>query len=145
MSKSSIETTKRKKQAFLDSYPNFLRATKTALAIGIDESCHYRWLGVDEVYKEAFQAVKKKVDRDRLEENEAEIHRRGLEKSDLLLMFETKKLDPDYREKVAGALITGDITIKLAIPDYDVPRLKEADVIEGKAREVTNAIEQGKE
>ena len=128
-------STEEKKQAFLDNYPKFIRATKTAEAIGIDESCHYRWIADDEEYKLAFQAIKKEVDSNRLEENLVEVHRRGLDKSDLLLMFETKALAPEiYREKVAESRFIGDIKIIMAIPGYDeslrlteVKQLKEGD------------------
>ena len=143
MSKSSVETTKRKKQAFLDNYPNFLRATKTAIAIGIDESCHYRWLEADEVYKQAFQSLKKEVDSDRLDRYEKELDKRALggesKQSDILLMFGLKALDPSkYREKQTVPMIMGDITIKMAIPAYDEKlRLTEGNIIEGEAKEVT--------
>ena len=143
MSKSSIETTKRKKQAFLDNYPKFLRATKTAEAIGIDESCHYRWLEADEVYKQAFQALKKEVDSDRLEEIENEIHDRSLDRdaygSSTLLMFEAKALHPSrYREQVPTHPLIGDIKIIMAIPAYDEKlRLTDGNIIEGEAKEVT--------
>ena len=136
-------STQDKKQAFLDNYPKFVRATLTAEAIGIDESCHYRWIADDEEYKLAFQAIKKEVDSNRLEENLVEVHRRGLEKSDLLLMFETKALAPEiYREKVSESRFIGDIKIIMAIPGYDESlRLNSPDIIEG---EIVDAIEQGK-
>ncbi len=142
MSKSSIENTELKKQAFLDHYPTFQKATKTSLAIGITDQTHYAWMNTDEEYNKAFKALKKRLDSDRLEENEAEIHRRGLEKSDLLLMFETKKLDTDYRDKVPNSPMIGDIKIVLAIPAYDEKlRITDGDIIEGEAREITDATE----
>jgi len=108
-----------KKLAFLENYPKFLFATKTAEAIGIDESTHYEWLNGDKAYSQAFQEIKKKIYAKRLEENEAEIHRRGLNKSDLLLIFETKALAPErYREKPPETRLIGDITVKLSVPPY---------------------------
>ena len=115
---------KNKKQAFLDNYPKFLRTTRTAAAIGVNECTIYRWLARDDTFKQAMQEVKKRIDKDRLEENEAEIHRRGLEKSDLLLMFETKKLEPEYRERpLIDKAIIGDITVKLPYPPYETKLL----------------------
>ncbi len=139
MSKSSVENTKDKKRVFLERYPDFLRATKTANAIGINNETHYDWLKTDEEYSKQFQSLKKRIDSDRLEENLREVHRRGLEKSDLLLMFETKALAPEiYREKVADTRLIGDITIKMAIPGYDEGlRLKSPDVTDVEAKEVT--------
>ena len=143
MSKSSVENTIEKKRLFLEKYPMFLRATKTCKAVGIDESCHYKWMGVDEEYKKAFQALKKEVDADRLEEVENEIHDRSLDRdaygSSTLLMFEAKALNPSrYREQVPTHSLIGDIKIVMAIPGYDESlRLKSPDIIEGEAKEVT--------
>lgn len=140
MSKASQETTKHNKQRFLDNYPKFLRATKTAAAIGIGECTHYKWIEADEVYRKAFRELKKRVDSDRLEQIEKEVHDRAMggtsKQSDILLMFEAKALDPGkYREKQAIPTIVGDITIKMAIPPYDEAP---TNVIEGKYKEVTN-------
>ncbi len=142
MSKSSIQNTLDKKRAFLERYPDFLRATKTANAVGINNETHYDWLKTDEGYNKQFQALKKRIDSDRLEENLKEVHRRGLEKSDLLLMFETKALAPEiYREKVVTGPLIGDIKIIMAIPGYDESlRLTDGNTIEG---EIVNATEQG--
>lgn len=129
--------TARKKQMFLDQYPTYLRATKTAIAIGITEWTHYDWLKHDEDYHKAFTALKKKVDADRLEVIEAEIYDRSLDRdaygSSVLLMFQAKAYDPDkYREKVTPGLAIGDITIKLAIPEYDPPLKLTEGEIEGE-------------
>ena len=135
--------TAEKKQLFLDKYPLLLRATKTAEAIGINECTHYEWLKSDEKYSQAFQEIKKRVDSDRLEQIETEIHNRAMggesKQSDILLMFEAKALDPGkYREKQAIPMIMGDITIKMAIPAYDEKlRLTNGRVIEGEAKEIT--------
>ena len=50
-----------------------------------------------------------------------------------------KALDPNkYREKQATTAIAGDIIIKMAILPYDdEPKLPEANVIEGEAKETT--------
>ena len=134
--------TAEKKQLFLDKYPVLLRATKTAEAIGIAERTHYDWLSSDEVYNTAFTELKKRVDSDRLEQIETEIHNRAMggesKQSDILLMFEAKALDPGkYREKQAIPMIMGDITIKMAIPAYDEKlRLTNGRVIEGESKEL---------
>ena len=86
---------------------------------------------------------KKEIDADRLEEIEAELHKRAMDKdvygSTTALIFEAKALNPaKYREKQSVPLIAGDITIKLAIPDYDDKlRLPQGDIIEGEAKEIT--------
>lgn len=143
MSKSSVETTKCNKQAFLDNYPKFLRATKTAEAVGITDQTHYAWLNTDEKYNKAFKELKKRVDSDRLEEIENEIHDRSLDRdaygSSTLLMFEAKALHPSrYREQVSTHPLIGDIKIIMAIPAYDEKlRLTNGRVIEGEVKEVT--------
>ena len=125
-------STQEKKQAFLDNYKGFGYITKTRKAIGVSYSNYYAWIG-DEVFSKQCNAIKKEIDTLRLEENLVEVHRRGLEKSDLLLMFETKALAPEiYREKVSESRFIGDIKIIMAIPGYDeslreVKQLKEGD------------------
>lgn len=131
-------STQEKKQAFLDNYPKFIRASKTAEAIGINACTHYEWLKDDGAYNQRFQALKKEVDSDRLEEIENEIHDRSLDRdaygSSTLLMFEAKALHPSrYREQVPTHPLIGDIKIVMAIPGYDESlRLKEANIIEGE-------------
>lgn len=135
--------TQEKKQAFLDNYAKFIRATQTAKAIGIGIRTHYDWLKRDDVYNAAFARLKKEVDADRLEEVEKEIHDRSLDRdaygSSTLLMFEAKALHPSrYREQVSTHPLIGDIKIVMAIPGYDENlRLKRPDIIEGEVKEVT--------
>ena len=105
-----------KQRAFLEAYPKFGVTTETTKAIGIGETTIYDWFLKSRPLREAFEAVKKRIDATRLEENIKEVHRRGLEKSDLLLMFETKKLDTSYREKVTAIHFTGVIKVELAVP-----------------------------
>ena len=126
-------STQEKKQAFLDNYPKLLVIADTAKAIGIGRRSHYDWIEADEVYKAQFIQLKKEIDTLRLEENLVEVHRRGLEKSDFLLMFETKAWAPElYREKQESRQFIGDIKIIMSIPAYDetlreVKQLKEGD------------------
>ena len=122
---SKLSISHPKKLLFLLQFPKLLTTALTARAIGVNESTVYRWLEKDKEFKKAMQEIKKKIDSKRLEEAEVEIHRRGLDKSDLLLIFETKALDPDrYRERVPDRVI-GDITVKLEIPRREYPQLKE--------------------
>ena len=106
-----------KKLAFLENYPRFIRTTLTARAIGVAEVTIYDWRKTDEAFNKAFLEVKKKVETDRLEELEEEMHKRALDKSDLLLIFSVKKLDPSYREK-SETHISGDIVFKSLIPEH---------------------------
>jgi len=122
-----------KKRLFLETYPKLLRTVKTAEAIGVNESTVYRWLEADKLFQQALQALKKRIDTDRLEEVEAEIHKRALEglskQSDILLIFEAKSLDPGkYREKPAMIPISGDIIVRHMIPrppGVEVKQIKE--------------------
>lgn len=130
MSKATKEHTAQKKAEFLEHYPTFLRTRKTAEAVGITEKTIYRWLEGDKDFKSEMTEVKKKIDTDRLEEVEKEIHRRGMDgeskQSDILLMFEAKALYPErYREKPQLIPLLGDITVKLAIPPYQAPQIGE--------------------
>lgn len=124
-----------KKKAFLENYGKCLRTYKTAQAIGVNESTVYRWFEADKVFSQVFQVLKKRIDTDRLEEIEVEIHNRALDRdaygSSILLMFEAKALDPGkYREKPTAIPITGEITVVHKIPrppGVDVKQLKESD------------------
>jgi hypothetical protein len=106
------------KLLFLEKYPAFAKITETARAIGISQDLVFYWRNHDEPFARAFEEVKKRVRMTRLEELEAEAYKRAKEKSDLLLMFMVKQLDPSYRDKFMEAQLTGDITVKLAIPPY---------------------------
>lgn len=120
-----------KKLAFLENYPHYARTNLTAYALGLNESTIYVWLKKDETFNQAFQALKKRIDTDRLEQVEKEIHTRAMgntsKMSDVLLMFEAKALNPSkYREKAfTETKLTGNITVKMAIPEYkdDIPQI----------------------
>lgn len=140
--------TAEKKQAFLDNYEKFNGVIATCEAIDISPVTYWRWCKADEVFSSECNALKKEIDKSRLDRYEAELDNRALggesKQSDILLMFGLKALKPNvYREKVADTRLIGDITIKMAIPGYDESlRLTDGKVIEG---EVINATEQGKE
>jgi hypothetical protein len=109
------------KRAFLMAYPKLLNTKKAAVTVGLAEDTPYEWASRDRVFKQALLALKKRVDTERLEELEAELHTRAIEgvskHSDILLMFGLKSLDPDkYREKPQSTHFTGDITVELAVP-----------------------------
>ena len=105
-----------KQLAYLEAFPKICVTTKTTKAIGVSEKAFYIWVKTSETFKLAITELKKRVDATRLEENVAEVHRRGLEKSDLLLMFETKKLDNSYRERMDVIPFTGTIKVELSVP-----------------------------
>ena len=140
---------KEKQLQFLENYPKFLRATKTAEAIGINDCTHYDWLKKDEEYSRQFQELKKRIDSDRLEAVESEIYSRSFKEdaygSSTLLMFQAKALNPaKYRDNPPETRLTGDITIKLAVPGYtDTPiQIEEKKTIEGEFKEIPDATEQ---
>ena len=122
-----------KKRAFLENYYKFINTKQTTMAIGVCETTPYDWFKTDKVFNEAYLRVKKRIDTDRLEEVEAEIHKRALEglskQSDILLIFEAKSLDPNkYREKPVMIPISGDIIVRHMIPrppGVEVKQIKE--------------------
>ncbi len=98
------------------------------------------------MFSKQCNALKKEIDKTRLDRYEAELDKRVLttpsKQSDILLMFGLKALKPDvYREKITGPLIGGDIKIIMAIPGYD-EKLRLGNVIEG---EIINGSNEGTE
>lgn len=138
------EITHPKKQAFLDNYPKVKRIIETCRATSIGTTKFYDWLRDDDVFKEAWETLKKEVDQQRLEQYEDELDKRALggasKQSDILLMFGLKAFDPGkYREKPPETRLVGDIVVKLAVPAYtDTPILQEE-----PKKELKDAVEQG--
>ena len=129
-----------KKRRFLEHYPRFKRINKTSKAIGIERRTFYNWEATDDVFKRAFRLVKDILDRELLEKVEAELEKRALKgvskMSDVLLMFMAKALRPEvYREKAPDTRLTGEVTIKLALPGRRYEELPECKVIEGEVIE----------
>lgn len=130
-----------KKRAFLENYPKFCVTVETAKAIGEGEWSIYHWKREDEVFNQAFTALKKVIDHTRLQKYEAELDKRVLgtpsKQSDILLMFGLKAFNPDkYREKPPMmAQIAGNVVIKMDIPPY-------RDEIESKEKPL--ALQEGK-
>jgi len=114
-----------RKRAFLETFPIFETTRDTAKALGFTDWAVLKWQQSDGVFLQAFSALKKFIDARRLDDYEQELKRRALEgtskHSDILLMFALKALNPDvYRDKpTLTAQLTGDITVKLAVPSYD--------------------------
>lgn len=126
------------KQKYIEAYRELKSVTVASQVIGVNRTTVWRWQEADEQFRNECNSIKKEIADEKLEENEAEIHRRALEKSDLLLMFETKKLDPSYREQAPPQAPT-DVKIYIAIPPYDEkirlvrPEIKE--LTEGNKKE----------
>ena len=110
-----------KHRAFLENYPKFRITKTTAEAVGIGETTIYDWFLKCRPLREAFEALKKRIDAHRLQIYEAELDKRALEgtskQSDILLMFALKAEAPDkYREKVNTIPFTGNIKVELSVP-----------------------------
>ena len=136
------KVTEEKQVAFLENYHKCNgRATKTAEAIGIDESTVYYWVNHNDTFARAFQALKKEIDSNLLEKHLANIRDIAFDKETppqtrlLGSFFEVKKLNPEYRDRQdLGIQIKGDIQVILNIPEpkYETP----PDYIEGEAKEL---------
>lgn len=114
------------KRKFLTRYKELINTRQTAREVRVSESTVYRWLREDELFTKTFTEIKK--------ENEGhiiELHEQNIDN----LAFDPKTKDqsrifgslvrlralaPDkYREKPQEHKLAGDITFKLATPDYD--------------------------
>lgn len=61
------------KLAFLENYPKFRITKQTTAAIGINECTVYDWFNRDEVFYQAFQAIKKRIQQETIEIHEKNI------------------------------------------------------------------------
>ena len=128
-----------KKRAFLENYPTLLITRDTCQAIGIGKTTFYRWLNEDSILRDAWNVLKKEVAAHRLEEAEGEAHRRGMAKSDLLLLAELNYLTGGkWSPKTASATFVGDTTILFAFPPAPYEQIVEGEVL----KELENATEQ---
>lgn len=130
------------KLAYLEQYPKFKRVMKTAQAVGVSDSTIRVWRREDETFNTAFHALKKEIKADLIAIHEKNIHDIATDKitppqsrifgSLVILRAEA----PDkYREKsVTETKLTGNITVKMAIPRPNDPRITEVKPkqIEGK-------------
>ena len=118
-----------KQRAFLENYPKFKVYKHTAEAIGSAEMTFWHWTERCKDFKEALEALKKRVNQERLQLYEAELDKRALggvsKQSDILLMFALKAEDPDkYREKVNAIPVSGNIVVELAVPQGPEPKIE---------------------
>ncbi|GAI05754.1 unnamed protein product [marine sediment metagenome] len=131
-----------KRKNFLEAYVKTGSVKKACEVADIDRVTPWRWRKEDEEYARAFEVAGEIYHGNYLDELEQELKKRSLEGTDKMstvaLFFALKAEAPTkYREKQAVPMVMGDIIIKMAIPPYDENlRLKEADVIEGEAREL---------
>lgn len=137
-----------KKLTFLENYPKFKTTKATTEAIGIREATPYDWIKTDEVFAVAFAALKKEIEAHLIELHEANI-------DDIALNIKTPPQSrifgslvrlraawPEkYRENAPESKFVGEITIKMAIPEYDDSlRLVEKPIISIE-KEVSNGQE----
>ena len=125
-------STKARQKLFLEAYAEQCNVLLAARSAGINRVTVYRWLEHDEDFSFAYNQAKE----DAKDTLRAEIYRRAVEGwdepvyqlgkyrgvvrkySDTLLIFHSKALMPEYREKQSLEVTTGVMEIyKVRIPD----------------------------
>ncbi len=129
-----------RKRAFLIAFVENGEIKASAAAADTSETGVWYWRRDDPQFLEAFNVARKIYDHNYLNILETELKKRSLDRSapmsTVALFFALKAEAPQkYRETVPEARLTGEITIKLSLPDR---QYKE---IEGKY----NLIEEGKD
>ncbi len=125
------------KKHFLIQFAKTGNISATCDALGISRWAIYeRWFETDEEFKALF----KKAELQYLDKLTAECDRRALDKSDILLMFRMKKLDPSYRETGANINVSIQevkrIEVRLSLPELPGPTNQTGQIIEGQIREL---------
>jgi len=120
------------KRAYLISYTRTGSNNKASDSAQTERTTSWRWKRDDEQFKQAFSVADEIYSHNYLNELQQELKKRATDKtaqmSTIALFFALKAEAPDkYREK-AAPLISGEVTIKLALP----PR----EYIEGEYREL---------
>jgi len=135
--KDKVAIRSHKKHAFLENYPKFNFISKTAQAIGISERIVYFWIKKDENFSQAFQSLKKEVEEALVEAHERDVDDISFNPktpANVRILGHTVRLNalaPDrYRPKAGEAKLTGDITIKLNIPERKYPQIDSPKVVE---------------
>ena len=116
--------TETKQRQFLDNYEKCnRRITKTADAIGVNESTVHYWQNHSDVFAQAFQALKKELDYTRIEDYLDNIKQIAFDpkvppQSRLLgSFFELKALDPKYKDRQDIPQVATQIVIHTNIPE----------------------------
>lgn len=125
--------TNEKKLAFLEQYPRFRILNATADAIGVAKSTVGLWGRSDGVFSSAYSLLKKEVTADLIARHEKNIDdvafdtRTPAQSRIFGSLVKLRAYDPDrYREKsVTETKLTGNITVKMAIPRPDNPQIAE--------------------
>jgi len=120
-----VETTIYNKQKFLDNYPTFGYISKTCDAIAVSKDSIWMWLRRDKEFSSKFNVIKKDMEVELLARHEKNLHDIAFDTNIppqtrvLSSIFMTKALDPNkYREKPNVIPLSGEITVKLAVPPY---------------------------
>ena len=124
-----------KQRLFLENFPKFRTLTPTEAAIGMAPRSVYNWIEDDEVFNEAYEALKKQISRELILLHEQNIDNVAFgEKTPAQsrifgsLVRLRAEAPEKYREKYTPEFkLSGDITVKMAIPGYsDEPLQEEA-------------------
>lgn len=139
----------REKRMFLAAYSQCGRISKASEMVGIDRTCHYYWLRCDEEYAEAFEQARE-IAADTFEDEVCRRAFEGVEKplsfqgrltgdhvteySDILAMFQLKKLRPSYRDNAqVNVNVAGPAQINISLPE--LPRVEQG-VTSGATKEL---------
>lgn len=125
------QITDEKKLAFLEQYPRFNTTVGACEAVGISEHTPYNWRDRDGAFSTAFTALKKRITQRLIEEHEKNIddvafdHDTPAQSRIFGSLVKLRAYDPDrYREKsVTETKLTGNITVKMAIPRPTDPQI----------------------
>jgi len=121
-----------RQRTFLELYSENGSLKDSAQGAGIANSTPWFWEQSDEGFKTAYQKAKAIYKEKLLDELESELKKRSLDAKErgsiIALIFALKAEAPEkYRDNPPETRLTGDITIKLAVPSYtDNPILPEA-------------------
>ena len=112
------QQTERQKEQFLDALRVTGHVTTAADQLHINRGTFYRWLELDNNFREQYLASKHLADEVLADRLEVEAIKRAEGKSDLLMMFLLKGLRPGkFRESNPGVQITGPVQINVRYGD----------------------------
>ena len=133
-----VEITNTDQRIFLEHYPKFNTTVGTCEAIGICEATPYNWRNKDGVFNKAFIALKKDLALKLVELHEKNIDDIAFDKLSPAQsrifgsLVRLRAEAPDkYREKQSTPTLIGNVTIKMAVPEY-----KELPFVDAEVKEI---------
>lgn len=130
---------------FLENYPKYRFIKHTCEQIELHDSTVRRWRLGDRVFKHAFTLLKKEVSGNIVDLHEKNIDDIATDPTTpaqsrvFASLVRLRAEAPDkYREKTSPTPLIGNVTIKMAIPEYE-------DVIKGEFKEIAQIQEPKKE